>query len=83
MADAIIAEGLVKQYGSVRALSGLDLQVPEGTVLGLLGPNGAGKTTCVRIITTLLRPDAGGCQVNGIDVLDRVEVQDHVTGKRR
>jgi ABC-2 type transport system ATP-binding protein len=70
MADAIIAEGLVKQYGSVRALNGLDLRVPEGTVLGLLGPNGAGKTTSVRIITTLLRPDAGRCLVNGIDVLE-------------
>jgi len=71
MADAIVAEGLVKQYGSVRALDGLDLRVPEGTVLGLLGPNGAGKTTCVRIITTLLRPDQGRCLVNGIDVAER------------
>jgi ABC-2 type transport system ATP-binding protein len=71
MADAIIAQGLVKQYGSVRALSGLDLRVPEGTVLGLLGPNGAGKTTCVRIITTLLEPDEGSCSVNGIDVRER------------
>jgi ABC-2 type transport system ATP-binding protein len=71
MADAIVAQGLVKQYGSVRALSGLDLRVPEGTVLGLLGPNGAGKTTCVRIITTLLQPDEGSCSVAGLDVLDR------------
>lgn len=71
MADAIVAQGLVKQYGSVRALGGLDLRVPEGTVLGLLGPNGAGKTTCVRIITTLLEPDSGSCSVNGIDVLTR------------
>jgi ABC-2 type transport system ATP-binding protein len=69
MADAIIANGLVKRYGDVHALEGLDLSVPEGTVLGLLGPNGAGKTTTVRIITTLLRPDAGHCMVNGIDVL--------------
>jgi ABC-2 type transport system ATP-binding protein len=67
--DAIIAEGLVKQYGDLRALDGLDLRVPEGTVLGLLGPNGAGKTTCVRIITTLLKPDQGRVTVNGIDVL--------------
>ncbi|WP_027343634.1 daunorubicin resistance protein DrrA family ABC transporter ATP-binding protein [Hamadaea tsunoensis] len=66
---AIIAEGLVKRYGDVHALDGLDLRVPEGTVLGLLGPNGAGKTTCVRVITTLLRPDAGRCSVNGLDVL--------------
>jgi ABC-2 type transport system ATP-binding protein len=69
MADAIVAEGLVKHYGDVRALDGLDLRVPEGTVLGLLGPNGAGKTTCVRILTTLLRPDKGRCWVNGVDVL--------------
>jgi ABC-2 type transport system ATP-binding protein len=71
MADAIVAQGLLKRYGSVRALAGLDLRVPEGTVLGLLGPNGAGKTTCVRIITTLLEPDEGECTVNGIDVRRR------------
>ncbi|HKT05637.1 MAG TPA: ATP-binding cassette domain-containing protein [Rugosimonospora sp.] len=69
MADAIVAEGLVKTYGSVHALDGLDIAVPEGTVLGLLGPNGAGKTTCVRILTTLLRPDRGRVSVGGIDVL--------------
>jgi ABC-2 type transport system ATP-binding protein len=69
MADAIVAEGLVKTYGSVRALDHLDLRVPEGTVLGLLGPNGAGKTTCVRILATLLRPDEGRVTVGGIDVL--------------
>ncbi len=69
MADAIVAEGLVKTYGSVRALDGLDLRVPEGTVFGLLGPNGAGKTTCVRILATLLRPDRGQVRVGDIDVL--------------
>jgi ABC-2 type transport system ATP-binding protein len=69
MADAIVAEGLVKTYGPVHALDGLDLAVPEGTVLGLLGPNGAGKTTCVRVLTTLLRPDRGRVTVGGIDVL--------------
>jgi ABC-2 type transport system ATP-binding protein len=69
MADAIVAEGLVKTYGDVHALDGLDLSVPEGTVLGLLGPNGAGKTTCVRILSTLLRPDRGTVTVGGIDVL--------------
>jgi ABC-2 type transport system ATP-binding protein len=69
MADAIVAEGLVKTYGPVRALDHLDLRVPEGTVLGLLGPNGAGKTTCVRILATLLRPDQGRVTVGGIDVL--------------
>ncbi|MEQ3554606.1 ATP-binding cassette domain-containing protein [Pseudonocardia nematodicida] len=69
MPDAIRATGLVKSYGSVRALDGVDLSVPEGTVLGLLGPNGAGKTTVVRVLTTLLVPDEGEATVAGIDVL--------------
>jgi ABC-2 type transport system ATP-binding protein len=67
--DVIRATGLVKHYGEVVALDGLDLAVPEGTVLGLLGPNGAGKTTAVRILTTLLQPDAGTAEVAGVDVL--------------
>ena len=71
--DAITADGLVKIYrtrkSEVRALDGLDLAVAEGTVLGLLGPNGAGKTTAVRILTTLLRPDAGRATVAGFDVV--------------
>jgi ABC-2 type transport system ATP-binding protein len=67
--DVIRADGLVKTYGQVHALDGLDLAVPEGTVLGLLGPNGAGKTTAVRILTTLVTPDAGTAQVAGHDVL--------------
>jgi ABC-2 type transport system ATP-binding protein len=71
MADVIRARGLVKTYGSVRALDGLDLTVPEGTVLGLLGPNGAGKTTAVRILTTLLEPDDGTAEVAGIDIHKR------------
>ena len=66
---AIRATGLVKKYGAVTALDGLDLEVEEGTVLGLLGPNGAGKTTVVRVLTTLLVPDAGHAEVAGIDVL--------------
>ncbi len=65
----VTARGLVKRYGDVTALAGVDLTVPQGTVLGLLGPNGAGKTTMVRILTTLLRPDAGEAQVAGVDVL--------------
>jgi ABC-2 type transport system ATP-binding protein len=92
---AIRAEGLVKTYGSVRALDGIDFEVEEGTVLGVLGPNGAGKTTSVRILTTLLVPDAGHAEVAGIDVLrhpDRVReaigvsgqyaaVDEHLTGR--
>ncbi|WP_329022717.1 ATP-binding cassette domain-containing protein [Streptomyces sp. NBC_00690] len=69
MPGAIYAEGLVKTFGEVRALDGVDLDVPEGTVLGLLGPNGAGKTTTVRVLTTLLQPDSGKAVVSGIDVL--------------
>ncbi|MCQ4082218.1 ATP-binding cassette domain-containing protein [Streptomyces sp. RB6PN25] len=69
MPGAIHAEGLVKTFGDVRALDGVDLDVPEGTVLGLLGPNGAGKTTAVRVLTTLLKPDSGKAVVAGIDVL--------------
>ncbi|MFF0472469.1 ATP-binding cassette domain-containing protein [Streptomyces sp. NPDC004284] len=71
MPGAIYAEGLVKTFGDVRALDGVDLDVPEGTVLGLLGPNGAGKTTAVRVLTTLIRPDSGRAFVAGIDVLGR------------
>jgi ABC-2 type transport system ATP-binding protein len=69
MTTAIEARGLVKHYGDVTALDGVDLRVEEGTVLGLLGPNGAGKTTTVRILSTLLRPDAGTATVAGYDVV--------------
>jgi ABC-2 type transport system ATP-binding protein len=67
--DAVVASGLVKHYGETKALDGLDLSVPAGSVLGLLGPNGAGKTTAVRVLTTLLQPDAGTATIDGIDVL--------------
>jgi ABC-2 type transport system ATP-binding protein len=66
---AILAEGLVKRFGKTEALRGLNLRVEEGTVLGLLGPNGAGKTTAVRILATLLKPDAGKATVGGYDVV--------------
>src|SRR5690348_11975753 len=65
---AIEAEGLVKNFGKTKALAGLDLTVPAGTVYGLLGPNGAGKTTAVRVFATLLRPDGGRARVLGRDV---------------
>ncbi len=67
--DAIVVEGLAKSYGSVRALCGVDFAAPAGSVLGLLGPNGAGKTTAVRILATLLEPDAGTARVAGLDVV--------------
>ena len=66
---AISVSGLVKSFGKVRALDGIDLAVPKGTVLGVLGPNGAGKTTTVRILATLLKPDAGSARVAGLDVV--------------
>jgi len=66
---AVRARGLRKSFGAVRALDGVDLEVERGTVLGLLGPNGAGKTTTVRVLTTLLRPDDGSAEVDGLDVV--------------
>jgi oleandomycin transport system ATP-binding protein len=69
MDHAIWAEGLVKRFGETTALDGVDLGVRTGTVLGLLGPNGAGKTTAVRVLATLLNPDAGRATVGGYDVV--------------
>ncbi|HLM06538.1 MAG TPA: ATP-binding cassette domain-containing protein [Blastococcus sp.] len=69
MTDAIVVEGLVKRFGATTALAGVDLTVPQGSVLGLLGPNGAGKTTVVRILTTLLKADEGRAEVLGLDVV--------------
>ncbi|MFI5803772.1 ATP-binding cassette domain-containing protein [Streptomyces sp. NPDC051561] len=69
----IVVEGLCKRYGDKRALDGLDLDVPAGTVHGLLGPNGAGKTTAVRVLATLLRPDEGRAEVAGLDVRTRAD----------
>jgi oleandomycin transport system ATP-binding protein len=69
MTHAIWAEGLVKRFGETTALAGVDLAVRTGTVVGLLGPNGAGKTTAVRVLATLLQPDAGHATVGGYDVV--------------
>src|SRR5690242_1646244 len=65
----IQATGLVKSYGRVPVLSGIDLHIRPGTVFALLGPNGAGKTTTVRILSTLTRPDAGAARVAGFDII--------------
>lgn len=70
---AVLAEGLRKRYGQTEALRGVDLTVERGTICGLLGPNGAGKTTIVRILTTLLNPDAGYARVAGFDVVREAE----------
>ncbi len=94
MTTVIEAEGLVKHYGHVVALDGLDLAVPEGAIVGLLGPNGAGKTTAVSILTTLLEPDGGTARVAGLDAVaeagevrkriglsgQNVAVDEHLTG---
>jgi ABC-2 type transport system ATP-binding protein len=84
LTDIVTATGLVKRFGQVEALAGLDLAVPEGTVLGLLGPNGAGKTTAVSILTTLLEPDAGTATIAGLDVrtqADQVRTQIGLSGQ--
>src|SRR3977135_1609980 len=82
--NAITAEGLVKIYrtrkSEVHALDGIDPTVEEATVLGLLGPNGAGKTTTVRILATLLRPDAGHATVAGFDVVRQADQLRSVIG---
>ncbi|MCB0874937.1 MAG: ATP-binding cassette domain-containing protein [Solirubrobacterales bacterium] len=67
---AISARGLVKSFGDVRALDGVDFEARRGTVLGVLGPNGAGKTTAVRVLTTLLKADSGEASVAGLDVVE-------------
>ena len=66
---AVEASGLVKSFGATRAVDGVDLAVPRGSAFGVLGPNGAGKTTTIRMLATLLRPDAGSARVLGRDVV--------------
>jgi ABC-2 type transport system ATP-binding protein len=81
---AIVARGLVKAFGPNRAVDGLDLTVPLGAVYGLLGPNGAGKTTTIRMLATILRPDAGSASVLGHDVVreaDAVRGRVSLTGQ--
>src|SRR6188768_278026 len=81
---AVRAEGLVKTFGDNRAVDGVDLSVQAGTVYGVLGPNGAGKTTTIRMLCTLLRPDAGWARVLGRDVVaeaDAVRSSVSLTGQ--
>jgi len=78
-APAVETTGLLKSYGDVHALRGVDLQIEPGSVFGLLGPNGAGKTTTVRILTTLLQPDDGSARVAGFDVVrDAAKVRERI-----
>ena len=82
--NAIEVEGLVKRFGDVLAVGGVDLVVPQGSIVGLLGPNGAGKTTTVRVLTTLLTPDEGRASVGGYDVVkypDEVRKQIGLSGQ--
>ncbi|WDF36963.1 ATP-binding cassette domain-containing protein [Streptomyces sp. T12] len=77
---AVLSEGLERRFGEVHALRGLDLAVAEGTICGVLGPNGAGKTTAVRLLTTLLRPDAGSARVAGHDLVREAAAVRHRIG---
>jgi ABC-2 type transport system ATP-binding protein len=80
MTDAVVVDALAKAFGKTKALNGVSFTVPSGTVLGLLGPNGAGKTTCVRVLTSLLKPDSGTATVLGLDVVKQAEQLRRVIG---
>src|SRR2546421_9473875 len=77
---AVHVEGVVKRFRATTALAGVDLDVEEGTVFGLLGPNGAGKTTLVRVLATLLTPDAGRAEVFGHDVVEDAPIVREMLG---
>lgn len=79
-APAIEAEGLVKIFGTNRAVDGVDLQVESGKIYGVLGPNGAGKTTTIRILPTLLRPDGGSARIFGHDVVKEQHIVRQLIG---
>ena len=72
-APAVSAKGLVKRYGALRAIDGIDLEVPRGTIFAILGPNGAGKTTLIRMLATLARPDGGSAEVMGFDIVTQAQ----------
>ncbi len=80
MESAIEVEGLVKHFAQVHAVDGVSFDVAPGTVFGLLGPNGSGKTTIVRILSTILRPDAGSARVLGRDVVHRADEVRYLIG---
>src|SRR5438309_3771719 len=80
MTNAIVVEGLVKRFGTVVALDGIDFQVPAGSVFGLLGPNGAGKTTAVRVLATVIASDGGRAEVLGDDVARQGDAVRHLIG---
>jgi ABC-2 type transport system ATP-binding protein len=77
---AIEAQGLVKVFGKLRAVDGVDIVVPAGQIVGVLGPNGAGKTTTINMLTTLLKPDAGTAQIFGHDVVKQAKEVRHLIG---
>ncbi len=77
---AVEAHGLMKAFGTNRAVDGVDLNVPTGTIYGVLGPNGAGKTTTIRMLATLLRPDAGSARIFGHDVVKEPQIVRQLIG---